>query len=124
MEILNQIINKDHRVVYLASLNNGNFCVEIFEKLKTVIRVNPNRLDIILRNINQPLMAFAECKERGVAELSMDLIGELIKNIFSFKEKDSDKARINELIQNALQLFTDLIDLRSENIVELTVNKI
>ena len=67
-------------------------------------------------------MAFAECKERGVAELSMDLIGELIKKIFSSKSESQDK--INELVNSALELFNDLIDLQSENIIEMTVSKI
>ena len=125
LEHLALIESKDQKTLYLASLNNGKYCVVIFEKLNTVIKVNPERLDIILQNIKEPLMKYANCKERGVTELSMDLIGELIKKIFSFTSKDKqDKNRINQLINNSLQLFDDLIELNSINIIELTVGKI
>ena len=90
LETLTLIINKDPRVLYLATLNNGKYCLAIFEKIQTVIQVNPSRLNIIMNNIKKPLMAFAECKERGVAELSMELIGELIKKIFSSKSESCE----------------------------------
>jgi hypothetical protein len=124
LEILTLIENKDSRVLYLATLNNGKYQVVTFEKLSTVIKVNGHRLDIIFKNIKKPLMAFANCKERGVAELSMDLIGDLLKKIFSFQKDATSTSRINELVQNALELFKDLVELGSEKIIELTVNKI
>jgi hypothetical protein len=100
LEILTLIENKDSRVLYLATLNNGKYQVVTFEKLSTVIKVNGHRLDIIFKNIKKPLMAFANCKERGVAELSMDLIGDLLKKIFSFQKDATSTSRINELVHS------------------------